>query len=169
MFQASGILSSDAVIARTSTFLFWILLSPLALADQATPTQTLCAPLLKDTQSAVESFLRRPETTVPDAIRRIVQFLAADQESTGAVKVDVWNKMVHIFNVSRTNDMIIFSCGKTMEQDFACWGGTRGHLLVFERSGKVFKSYNPARPNPHRGPGGYVSIDWNDETLKLLP
>lgn len=133
------------------------------------PMGQSCTQALSETKTQMlYELLKSPSLTARDAIAAIVKYLAHDIHGTGPEKHKIWSQMVSRFNDGRTNTWINAPCAKTARQDIVCWGETRGHLLVFEHSGLLFKSFNPERANPIRGQDGFVTVPWEDPTLKQV-
>lgn len=117
-------------------------------------------------EPSCRDLLTRPNLEPKMAIANIVKHLAFEVEGSGFEKHKMWMDMVSLYNKAQKKYWIASPCLKTAADDVACWGDIRGHLLVFQNSGRVFKSFNPQRPNPQAGQDGLYVIDWSDPTLK---
>lgn len=153
LFSSLAILASESVFSRQNS-------SPSCASH-------LGAKKSEEDKARLLSLLRRPDTLPKDAIRQIITYINEKADWNGHEKHKEWQKLTHLYNQKRSNYWINSPFLRTNEGHIVCWGETRGHLLIFRDDGKIFISYNPNRPNPHNGQGGY-QIDWSDPTLKAL-
>lgn len=156
--------------------------NPFALADQNWSSET---PLNKSRPESCGTFLSKqkelrsdedrlqgrlghPDMTPPKAIREILHYLISHPDWDGSRKHKAWEEFVSFFNRNSKKHWIASPCAKAKEGHIACWGDIRGHLLVFEKSGALFKTFNPERADVKKDSEGFFIIDWDDPKLTLL-